>query len=222
MSSIGQSLGVPLIYIADGLFIDQDDLNNHAQQTLGYQPEPGDIKYKDIPDVNGEYNNIIDGNDRVYMGNPDVPEIVYGFGSSMKYKNWDFSFFFQGVAKTSLLMSGFHPFGNEAVRGVMKFIANDYWSEDNPNPHAAYPRLTRTTNANNEAGSSFWLRNGSFLKLKNAEIGYTFKMFRAYLSGSNLLTFSPFKHWDPEMGGGSGMQYPTQRVFNLGIQFTFK
>ena len=222
LSSIGQSLGVPLIYIADGLFIDQDDLNNHAQQTLGYQPEPGDIKYKDIPDVNGEYNNIIDGNDRVYMGNPDVPEIVYGFGSSMKYKNWDFSFFFQGVAKTSLLMSGFHPFGNEAVRGVMKFIANDYWSEDNPNPHAAYPRLTRTTNANNEAGSSFWLRNGSFLKLKNAEIGYTFKMFRAYLSGSNLLTFSPFKHWDPEMGGGSGMQYPTQRVFNLGIQFTFK
>ena len=175
-----------------------------------------------MPDVNGEYNGIIDGNDRVYMGNPDVPEIVYGFGSSMKYKNWDFSFFFQGVAKTSILMSGFHPFGNEAVRGVMKFIVDDYWSESNPNLNAAYPRLTRVTNANNEAASSFWLRNGAFLKLKNAEVGYTFKMFRAYINGANLLTFSPFKYWDPEMGGGSGMKYPTQRVFNLGIQFTFK
>ena len=73
-----------------------------------------------------------------------------------------------------------------------------------------------------QVNSSYRLRNGAFLKLKNAEIGYTFKMFRAYLNGSNLLTFSPFKHWDPEMGGGSGMQYPTQRVFNIGIQFTFK
>lgn len=221
LSSVGQSLGVPLIYVANGLFIDQDDLDFHAEQKLGYKPQPGDIKYQDIPDANGNYNGVIDANDRVYMGNPDVPEIVYGFGPSMKYKNWDFSFFFQGVAKTSLLMSGFHPFGNEAMRGVMKFIADDYWSEENPNPNAAYPRLTRATNANNEAASSFWLRNGAFLKLKNAEIGYTFKMFRAYLSGSNLLTFSPFKYWDPEMGGGSGMKYPTQRVFNVGIQFTF-
>ena len=140
----------------------------------------------------------------------------------MIYKNWDFSFFFQGAARTSILMSGFHPFGKNATRGVMKFIADDYWSESNPNPNAAYPRLTRDTNANNTVNSSYWLRNGAFLKLKNAEIGYTFKMFRAYLNGSNLLTFSPFKHWDPEMGGGSGMKYPTQRVFNIGIQFTFK
>lgn len=222
LSSVGHSIGVPLIYTSEGLFKDLEELNNHAQQTLGYKPWPGDIKYQDISNVNGECNGIIDGNDRVYMGNPDIPEIVYGFGSSMKYKNWDFSFFFQGVAKTSLLMSGFHPFGNEAVRGVMKFIVDDYWSESNPNPNAAYPRLTRVTNANNEAASSFWLRNGAFLKLKNAEVGYSFKMFRAYLSGANLLTFSPFKYWDPEMGGGSGMKYPTQRVFNFGIQFTFK
>ena len=222
LSSVGYSRGQHLVYVADGLFRDQADVDSHAEQTLGYIPQPGDIKYVDQPDANGNCDGIINTNDRVYMGYPEDPEIVYGFGPSMKYKNWDFSFFFQGAARTSILMSGSHPFGKNATRGVMKFIADDYWSESNPNPNAAYPRLTRDTNANNTVNSSYWLRNGAFLKLKNAEIGYTFKMFRAYLNGSNLLTFSPFKHWDPEMGGGSGMKYPTQRVFNIGIQFTFK
>ncbi|CCZ73548.1 tonB-linked outer membrane protein SusC/RagA family [Bacteroides caccae CAG:21] len=222
LSSVGYSRGQHLVYVADGLFRDQADVDSHAEQTLGYIPQPGDIKYVDQPDANGNCDGIINTNDRVYMGYPEDPEIVYGFGPSMKYKNWDFSFFFQGAARTSILMSGFHPFGKNATRGVMKFIADDYWSESNPNPNAAYPRLTRDTNANNTVNSSYWLRNGAFLKLKNAEIGYTFKMFRAYLNGSNLLTFSPFKHWAPEMGGGSGMKYPTQRVFNIGIQFTFK
>lgn len=222
LSSVGYSRRQHLVYVADGLFRDQADVDSHAEQTLGYIPQPGDIKYVDQPDANGNCDGIINTNDRVYMGYPEDPEIVYGFGPSMKYKNWDFSFFFQGAARTSILMSGFHPFGKNATRGVMKFIADDYWSESNPNPNAAYPRLTRDTNANNTVNSSYWLRNGAFLKLKNAEIGYTFKMFRAYLNGSNLLTFSPFKHWDPEMGGGSGMKYPTQRVFNIGIQFTFK
>lgn len=222
LSSVGYSRGQHLVYVADGLFRDQADVDSHAEQTLGYIPQPGDIKYVDQPDANGNCDGIINTNDRVYMGYPEDPEIVYGFGPSMKYKNWDFSFFFQGAARTSILMSGFHPFGKNATRGVMKFIADDYWSESNPNPNAAYPRLTRNTNANNTVNSSYWLRNGAFLKLKNAEIGYTFKMFRAYLNGSNLLTFSPFEHWDPEMGGGSGMKYPTQRVFNIGIQFTFK
>lgn len=222
LSSVGYSRGQHLVYVADGLFRDQADVDSHAEQTLGYIPQPGDIKYVDQPDANGNCDGIINTNDRVYMGYPEDPEIVYGFGPSMKCKNWDFSFFFQGAARTSILMSGFHPFGKNATRGVMKFIADDYWSESNPNPNAAYPRLTRDTNANNTVNSSYWLRNGAFLKLKNAEIGYTFKMFRAYLNGSNLLTFSPFEHWDPEMGGGSGMKYPTQRVFNIGIQFTFK
>ena len=222
LSSVGYSRGQHLVYVADGLFRDQADVDSHAEQTLGYIPQPGDIKYVDQPDANGNCDGIINTNDRVYMGYPEDPEIVYGFGPSMKYKNWDFSFFFQGAARTSILMSGFHPFGKNATRGVMKFFSDYYWSESNPNPNAAYPRLTRDTNANNTVNSSYWLRNGAFLKLKNAEIGYTFKMFRAYLNGSNLLTFSPFKHWDPEMGGGSGMKYPTQRVFNIGIQFTFK
>jgi hypothetical protein len=182
---------------------------------------PGDIWYVDQPNYLGEYDNVIDNNDRVYMGFPADPEIVYGFGSSMKWKNWDLSFFFQGVARTSLMMSGFHPFGSTTLYGLAKFIAEDRWTEENQNVNAKYPRLTIENNTNTDRASSFWLRDGSFLKLKNAEIGYTYKNMRLYLSGSNLLTFSPFKHWDPEMGGGNGLKYPTQRVFNIGFQMTF-
>lgn len=126
LSSVGYSRGQHLVYVADGLFRDQADVDSHAEQTLGYIPQPGDIKYVDQPDANGNCDGIINTNDRVYMGYPEDPEIVYGFGPSMKYKNWDFSFFFQGAARTSILMSGFHPFGKNATRGVMKFIADDY------------------------------------------------------------------------------------------------
>lgn len=225
LSGVGHSVDSYLIYDALGLFKDESDIANSPSQTLGYAPMPGDIKYRDLPDVNGKTDGQIDKNDRIWAGYPKTPQIVYGFGSSMKYKKWDFSFFFQGVARTSLLIDNFHPFvsdNKETVPGIMKFIADDYWSEDNPNPDAAYPRLTNGINENNKAGSTFWLRNGAFLKLRNAEIGFTHKFFRAYISGRNLLTFSPFKLWDPEMGGGNGMSYPTQRTYNIGIQFTFK
>ncbi|MEG1380390.1 MAG: SusC/RagA family protein, partial [Bacteroidales bacterium] len=107
-----------------------------------------------------------------------------------------------------------------ATRGVMKFIADDYWSESNQNIYAGYPRLSVMEYGNNMVASTYWLRNAAFLKLKNAEIGYTYRGMRLYLSGSNLLTFSKFKLWDPEQGGGSGLKYPTQRVFNIGFQIT--
>lgn len=188
---------------------------------LGYEPMPGDIWYMNQPNGDGKYDNVIDGNDRVYMGNPADPEIVYGFGPSMKWKKWDFSFFFQGVAKTSIMMSGVAPFGNYYHNGLFKYIADDHWSVENSNPNAKYPRLTLQSNANNEQYSDYYLRNGAFLKLKNAEIGYTHKGWRFYMSGNNLLTFSPFDHWDPEMGSGNGLKYPTQRTFNVGIQVTF-
>lgn len=218
LSRVGHSTDQAQVYVAEGLFTQEEiDSPDMLEQTLGYTPQAGDIKYKD---VNGD--GIIDENDRVYTGNPTTPEIIYGFGSSIKYKKWDVSFFFQGAARRSLFMNSFHPFGTNAMRGVMDFIAEDHWTEDNPNPNATYPRLSIIDNPNNTVPSTYWMRNGAFLKLKNAEIGYTHKFFRVYLSGSNLLTFSPFKYWDPEMGGGSGMSYPTARTFNIGFQFTFK
>ena len=185
LSRIGYSTSQQWGYVSDYLFADQAEINNHPTQLIGGTVGPGDIKYVNQPNVYGVYDDVIDTNDRVPIGNPTTPEIVYGFGPST-------------------------------------FIAEDHWSPDNQNIFAKYPRLTIERSANNATTSTYWERDGAFLKLKNAEIGYTFKSMRFYLRGSNLLTFSKFKLWDPEMGGGAGMKYPTQRTYNVGIQLTFK
>ena len=222
ISRVGHSVNSFLLYEAQRLFIDQNEVRNSPDQLLGGDVMAGDIKYINQPDAYGNYDNVINSNDRIYAGYPEVPEIVYGFGISAQLKHVDLSIFFQGVGRTSLVMSGFHPFGiNKNVkRNVMKFVADDYWSEQNQNIYAKYPRLSVVEYGNNIAPSTYWLRDASFLKLKNVEIGYSFKKFRVYLSGTNLLTFSNFKFWDPEQGGGSGLKYPTQRVFNIGFQMT--
>lgn len=222
LSRVGHSINSFLLYQAERLFIDDNEVRYSPEQLLGGEIMAGDIKYVNQPDVNGYYDNTINSNDRIYAGYPEVPEIVYGFGASARYKNWDFSVFFQGTAHTSLVMSNFHPFGinNNVKRNVMQFVADDYWSESNQNIYAGYPRLSVMEYGNNMVASTYWLRNAAFLKLKNAEIGYTYRGMRLYLSGSNLLTFSKFKLWDPEQGGGSGLKYPTQRVFNIGFQIT--
>jgi len=221
-SKVGHSVDMLMGWVSNGLFPDEESIKNAPNQGKGLPVLPGDIWYLDQPNVYGERDGIIDNNDKVYMGYPTNPEIIYGFGPSIKWKNWDCSFFFQGAARVSLMMSGIHPFGNTTLTNVRQFIADNYWSEANPNPNAKYPRLSVEDNSHNTEYSDYWLRNAAFLKLKNAELGYTFKNMRFYLSGANLLTFSPFKEWDPEMGGGNGLKYPTQRVFNLGFQMTFK
>ncbi len=218
LRKVGGSLNRLEGYLSDHLFIDWNHIANSPDQQISGNVAPGDIKYLDQPNIDGEYNGIINSDDRVPMGYPTVPQIIYGFGPSVKYKNIDFSCLFQGVARSSLMMSGFHPFGTQNSRNVLQFIADDYWSPDNQNIYAAYPRLTKIGHGNNTANSDFWLRDASFLKLKNAEIGYTYNKMRIYVSGMNLLTFSSFKHWDPEQGGGSGLKYPTQRSFNIGLQ----
>lgn len=220
LSRVGHSVDQPLLYIAERLFVDDAEVKRNPIQNIGGRVMAGDIKYKNLADVNGNYDDVIDANDRQYTGMPTTPEIVYGFGPSFRYKDFDFSLFFQGAARVSIMMSGIHPFGNESTRSVLKFIADDYWTADNQNINAKYPRLSKTDNANNAAASTYWQRDGSFLKLKNAEVGYNHKFFRVYLRGSNLLTFSKFKYWDPEQGSGNGLFYPTQRVINLGVQFS--
>ena len=222
MSQIGQSLNKYLVYVSDGLFIDQEHIINSPTQLISGNVGAGDIKYVDQPNYLGEYDGQIDGNDKRWVGNPTVPEIVYGFGPSIKWKNFDFSLFFQGVTNTSLMVSGIHPFGTQNNRNVLKFIADNHWSPTNQDINATYPRLTKLDHANNTVASTYWMRDGSFLKLKNAEVGYTYKGMRLYVTGSNLLTFSDFDLWDPEQGSGSGLKYPTQRVINIGFQMTIK
>ncbi|WP_172915174.1 SusC/RagA family TonB-linked outer membrane protein [Capnocytophaga canimorsus] len=222
LSRIGQRLNVYQGYVADRLFIDQAEVDNSVRQQISGNVAAGDIKYINMPDKDGKYDDLIDGNDKVYIGHPTVPEIVYGFGFNLKYKSIDVGAFFQGAANTSLMMSGFHPFGTQSRRNVLKFVAEDYWTPENQNIYAAYPRLTHDDHENNTVASTYWLRDASFLKFKSFEVGYTperFKNMRIYASGLNLLTFSNFKHWDPEQGSNP-FNYPTQRVLNFGVQIT--
>jgi hypothetical protein len=159
----------------------------------------------------------------VPIGWPTTPELVYGFGFSVGFKNIDFSCFFQGLARESFWIdtAATAPFYQE--HQLLKAYADSHWSEDNRDLYALWPRLSATLNGNNNQRSTWFMRDGSFLRLKSLEIGYTFRTkkwkdtsFRLYLSGTNLLTFSNFKLWDPEMAG-NGLGYPVQRVFNIGL-----
>ena len=217
-SVLGKPVNSVYGLVADGLFASQEEIDNSPRQTFMPDYLPGDIKYRDL---NGD--GVIDANDRTSLGYPTVPEILYGFGASVNYKRWDFSFFFQGTARVSLRMYDMHPFRDNQYSGfnMTQYVADDHWSEADPNPNAAYPRLDYRYNANNTQTSSFWIKNGSYLRLKSVELGFTYKSLRAYLAGTNLFIISPFKYWDPEMGSGNGLKYPLQRVVKLGLQYNF-
>ena len=221
LSKVGHPINSINCLIAEGLFQDEEEIASSPSQAAyatEFPLKPGDIKFKDL---NGD--RVIDDNDKCWYGNPTVPEIIYGFGFSLKYKGFDCSAFFQGQGKVSIIMYGSHPFGTKATPGggLMQWMADEHWREEAPDPNARYPRLSPEWNTNNTQANSLYVRNGRMLRLKNAEIGYTYKFMRVYVSGTNLLTFSPFKYWDPEKGSGNGLSYPLQRTCNLGFQFTF-
>ena len=221
----GQMLWQQYGLVAAGLFESQADIDSWPTQTFG-EVKPGDIKYIDI---NGD--GKIDTNDEKPIGWAAVPEIVYGFGLSAAWKGLDCSVFFQGAGHVTLQQSGsaIQAFSarNMMESGVYEDIYYNHWSEDNPNPNAKYPRLSIGSNKNNFRNSTFWQKDMSYLRLKTVEIGYNFPSkwidpihisgLRIYLSGVNLLTFSKFKLWDPEVLEGQGANYPANRIFNFGI-----
>lgn len=214
-TSTGKPLSRTTGYIAQGLFSSQEEIDNSPTQNLGSTVKPGDIKYRD---VNGD--GKIDGSDQV-MISPygTTPRIQYGLGMNVTYKKFDFGVFFNGSAKRTIMISGISPFG-QSDYNVMQFIADDYWPESNPNPNAKYPRLglTSSQTANNTVASTYWMRNGNFIRFKTLELGYKFKYGRVYLNGDNIAVFSPFKLWDPELSWNA---YPLQRTFNIGVQLNF-
>lgn len=227
-SHVGLSSQQEWGYIAERLFVDEYDVANSPKQNFGgnIPTMGGDIKYKDINN-DGKITEL----DKVPIGYPKVPEIIYGFGLSWGWKGIDASVFFQGSARSSFWINPntTAPFVYKQ-RALLQAYADNHWSEDNRDIYALWPRLSEDYVVNNEQTSTWFMRNGAFLRLKNAEIGYTvpeklvkkarISMLRVYCSGTNLLTFSKFKIWDPEMGG-NGLGYPVQRVFNAGIQVNF-
>ncbi|HEY6915533.1 MAG TPA: SusC/RagA family TonB-linked outer membrane protein, partial [Paludibacter sp.] len=226
MSNIGQPMNQPRGLVAERLFIDNlDVLNSPVQYNQLGSYMAGDIKYVDINE-----DGKIDDSDMVPIGFPTVPEIIYGFGASVGYKDIDFSFFFQGSGRSSFFIdpTSISPFVNE--RNALQIIADNHWSDENPNPNAFWPRMSVNSVSNNEKASTWWLRDGSFLRLKSVELGYSLpakflkkiniEKVRFYASGTNMLVFSKFKLWDPEMGG-RGLGYPPQKIINIGLNLNF-
>lgn len=222
--------------IAERLFIDEADIANSPTQMFG-DVMPGDIKYKDINE-----DGIINGQDIVPIGYPTVPNYIFGFGFSAGFKGFDLSCFFQAATECSFIInyektspflnvsSNQSAWGAVTANAMLKEWADNRWTESNRDSYAMYPRLSSQLVSNNNRNSTWWLRDGSYIRLKTVEFGYTLpkkwseavrmKSLRVYLNGTNLLTFSKFRMWDVEMSD-NGLNYPIQKVLNLGLNVNF-
>jgi TonB-linked SusC/RagA family outer membrane protein len=229
---VGQLTG----YIAEGLFTEDDfeDVSTGKlkegipTQSFVSKLRPGDIRYRD---VNGD--GKVDVFDKSPIGGTKDPEIVYGFGLNMKYKDLDFGALFQGIGRSwNILGSSIIPGANRGVTGNMFTNANDRWTVDNPSQNVFYPRLDDGINSNNNQPSTWWLRNMSFLRLKNIELGYSLPKnlwrnttvisgIRLFVRGTNLLTFSKFDLWDPEVENTTGAAYPIMKSLSAGFEIKF-
>ncbi len=225
-SAIGQPYNRKFGYMAEGLFVDEAEIANSPDQTaLGGTPKPGDIKYKDVNN-DGSINDF----DRVFMGYSDVPEITYGFGSNIMYKNFDFSFLLQGVSRVSFFAKP-KSFPEENTGNVLTIVNDSHWNSQTQDLGADFPRLGLGSQNNNYTNSSWWLQDGSYLRIKQLEIGYTLpsawtkkikiENFRIYANGLNLFTFSAFRWWDPESQSDTGLYYPSQKIINMGLEVKF-
>jgi len=226
MERKGRKVSQTFGYVALGLFESEQEIENSPTQNGDVRP--GDIKFKDM---NGD--GKIDSYDMVPIGYGSIPEMVYGVGFSFSYKNFSLSGLFQGVGNVDILLSGegLQPFQQGLSRGNVLSNINDRWSEQNPNPHAFYPRLTPGTLNDNYENSTWWLKNGKYLRLKSLTVNYNLskevvkrmglKNGYFFLEGINLLTLSPFKIYDVELGNGRGAAYPNIKTYAIGFGFSF-
>lgn len=208
-------------YRTDGLYQSWDEIQKGP--VLDANTQPGDVKYVDI-----DRNGTIDADDRVYLGT-ELPRFPFAFSANFIWRDIDLTFLFQGVIHAETRISGaFAEFGN--YEGFVLDTFKDYWTEENTG--ARWPRPQKQCDYNSNC-SDFWVKNCGYLRLKNLEIGYTLPQpltrqfyidrLRFYVSGTNLLTFSPIREFglDPEFVSGRGNYYPQTAVYTLGVNVSF-
>jgi TonB-linked SusC/RagA family outer membrane protein len=231
-SEVGQAWYSYKLIKTDGLFQSQTEIDNYISPKTGkpIQPNarPGDLKFVD-------YNNDgqINDDDRQYMGSY-LPKYAYSFGASAEWKGFDFSFFFQGAADVNVF-NGFKMMGLTG-RGVGSYMLADALDNWTYNHQSNIPRLSLAdTNENFDKASDFLLEDASYLRLKNITLGYTLPKslmtkigisdlrLRVYVGGENLLTFTKYTGFDPEVGnlGLDAGTYPVARTFTIGINLNF-
>lgn len=227
---VGESLNSIYGYVADGLFVDQADIDSYPTQP--YMAEPGFVRYKDISGPNGVPDGKVDDTyDRVVLGST-LPKFSYGLTIGGEYKGFDFSFLLQGLGGYKKKMGDYQAYAFYNSGNIQRWQVENRWTEENPDRNAQYVKLT---SLNGGAGtimtSSYWLRNGSFLRAKNIQIGYTFpakwtkkihiNKARVYFSGQNLFCINSFyEGWDPELSQEQSF-YPITAVYSFGLNLNF-
>lgn len=230
MNKTGRPIGGYYGYKTDGIFKTQTEIDTYAKQEVAgsnYVTKPGDIKYVDV-----DGNGVVNSNDMTYLGNGNIPEIIYGINGTLKWKNLDLSFLFQGAGRVQVYLKGgvIQPYYNGG--NLPQFWVNESWSEENIN--ARYPRLSNSTHNNpteSIGGVQTYLYDASYLRLKNIEIGYSIlpnlmqsigiENLRLYANAQNILTFSKVPQIDPENTQQSGWTYPQMKAFNIGLTLQF-
>jgi len=231
----GQRIGQPFGLICDGIYNYQseiDDPNRPISTWEGAGLKPGDLKYRD---VNGD--KIIDENDYAPIGYSNIPEIMYGISGGFSWKGFDFSILFQGADHVSTYISGQGATPFRSGNGTAFTNVEESWSIERYEAGLpiTLPRLTASPNdaSHNYKTSTFWQQDARYIRLKNMEIGYNlasipkirqagFKSLRVFLSGQNLLTWTPMRWFDPEITANTnGGTYPMTRIMNIGVNIQY-
>lgn len=234
MRRTGKPVGQQMGYKYDGFF-SEEDVANYATERgksipdhgTGYTPKPGDVKYKDL---NSDHK--INQYDVAAIGYPSYPLLTGSINWGFSYKGIDFSITWAGATKVSRLLDDIfrEPFGATNTRSLMQYMINDMWTPEKGNSAKA-PAISFTNKTNNYRDSDLWLRDASYLRLKNVEIGYNFPKrmlskinvgsLRVFATGYNLLTFDKLKIVDPESHPSSNTMYPVIMVVNMGLKVGF-
>ncbi|MEY8686009.1 SusC/RagA family TonB-linked outer membrane protein [Bacteroides sp. AN502(2024)] len=235
MQTEGKPVGQQFGYVFDGYFTEEEAANYEslkgkeggiADQGSGYIPLAGDVKYKDLND-----DGRIDEKDVRDIGYPKYPLYTAGVNMGLSWKGFDFSMTWAGAFKTSRLLSSMYriPYGESNNSAIMKYMIEDAWTPEKGDAAKA-PALSFRSKSHNYQDSDLWLRDASYVRLKNIELGYSFPSallkkahigsLRIFLSGYNLLTFDNFKVSDPE-SDPSGSTYPLIKVVNVGLKVGF-
>jgi len=231
---VGKSLGAIYGYVADGLFVDQADIDSYAPQP--YSAEPGFIRLKDISGAAGTPDGTVDAtNDRKVIGST-LPKYTYGLTFNAEYKNFDLSCLLSGMGGYKNIMSSYQAYAFYNSGNIQKWQVKNRWTTENPSRNAKYIKLTSLSGGSGVLQTStYWLRNASFLRVKNIQLGYTIpqscisklgiSQLRVYFSGQNLFCLKSFyKGWDPEMSYSTGDQpsfYPITAVYTFGLNIKF-
>lgn len=227
---VGEPLGIIYGYKTDGLFVDQAEIDGAPNQIVSKESlKPGYVRYRDL-DGDG---SVDADHDRTILGST-TPKFYYGMTLTAQYKGFDFSALLQGVGGHKRLIGSYMAYAFYNGGQIQRWQADNCWTVDNPDKWAEYPRL-ETLNMNNPnlQTSDYWVRDASFLRIKNITVGYTipksitkkigFENIRVYVSGDNLHTFNKFyKGWDPENEIGTGDApsfYPIVSVYSFGFNF---